>query len=214
VSEFANSGAHEVVARATRWQDLTDVWEFENRFFGADNVSWQTLRDWWWRYSRFALHVRDSRGQVVGTFDASPIEPHAFAGLLDGTFTERDLSMDRIRPPRRGETVSHWCMSSLTTCGSMAERLAILAALGRGIVERLDRLPEVGWPSRWCAVAQSTEGRRMLERAGFRRHRDDSAVYAHELNCAEDLRALRGHIASAADILMRRNARGSLPVAA
>ena len=212
--EVGDIDAHQVVARATRWRDLADVWEFENGAFGADNVSWQTLRDWWWRYSGFALHVRDARGRVVGTFDASPIEPRAFASLLDGTYTEHDLTMECIRAPRPGEIASHWCMSSLATCGSMSERLVILAALSRGIVQRLDRLPEVGWPSRWCAVAQSSEGRRLLERSGFRRCRDGSSVYVCYLNCAEDLRALRSHFAAAADILTRRTMRGSLPAAA
>lgn len=203
-----------MIAQATCWQDLADVWKFENEVFGADNVSWETLRDWWGRYSGFAIHVRDSGDRVVGTFDASPIDPHAFASLLDGRCTERDLSMACIRPPRTDEVVSHWFVSSLTARGSMAERMDILGALSRGFVERLDRLPEVGWPSRWCAVAQSLEGRRLLERAAFRAHRDGSSVFVRDVNYAEDLRAFRGHFAAAAAILARRERRRWLAVAA
>jgi hypothetical protein len=214
VFDVAASETHQVVARSTRWRDLEDVWEFENDVFEADNVSWETLRDWWWRYAGFAMHVRDARGQVVGTFDASPIAPQAFASLLEGRCTERELSMECIRPPRGDEVVSHWCMSSLAARGSRAERLAIIRALSREIVERLDRLPEVGWPSRWCAVAQSVEGKRLLERAGFRRYRDESAVFVRDLDSEADLRAFRGHFAAAADVIARRDARQSLVVAA
>jgi hypothetical protein len=170
-----------------------------SEFHENENGPQRTLlfRALWVVVSTTLWRLRANR-PVVGTFDASPIDPHSFASLLDGTCTERDLSVECIRPPRTNEVVKHWCVSSLTARGSMAERMAILGALSRGLVERLDRLTEVGWPSRWCAVAPSHEGGRLLERAGFRCNRDDLAVMVRDLNSAEDLRAFRGHFAAAA----------------
>jgi hypothetical protein len=40
-----------VAVRAAGWADLREVWSFEIDVFGADNVSWLTLRGWWSRYS-------------------------------------------------------------------------------------------------------------------------------------------------------------------
>jgi len=198
------------VATPTRWRDLHDIWAFEDDVFGADNITFERFRDWWWRYSRMAFHVRDEGGHVVGTFDASPLEPRAFQDLLEGTRDERDLSVECIRPVRRGEVVRHWCVTSLTAHSAGARRIDVLAALMAGIVERLHALPEVGYPSAWCAVAQSREGERVLQRAGFRQYGDGSRTtqptYLLRLDSAEHLRTFRTTFAQAANVLTYRQA--------
>ena len=75
----------------------------------------------------------------------------------------------RIRPVRHDEVVKHWSVTSLTARSAGSRRIDVRAALMNGIVERLQTLPELGWPSAWCAVAQSREGEHVLHRAGFRR---------------------------------------------
>jgi hypothetical protein len=198
------------VAQPTRWRDLSDVWAFEDQLFGADNISFATFRDWWWRYSRMAFHVRDETGQVIGTFDASPLEPRAFQELLDGQRDERDLSVECIRPVQRDEVVSHWCVTSLTARSAGTRRVDVLGALLNGILDRLQTLPEVGWPSAWCAVAQSREGERILQRAGFQQYCDSSQTkrprYLLRLDSADHLGAFRATFAQAANVLAYRQA--------
>jgi hypothetical protein len=214
--------SYRYAVQATRWGDLADVWEFENQFFGDDNVSLETLRSWWWRYSRMALLVRDESGQVVGTFDASPLTAQAFAAVLDGTAAEADLSADDIQAPCNGEVVSRWCITSLTTHPALHRRVDALGALLVGIADRLANLPEVGGPSEWCAVGQSREGGRLLQHVGFRVHRsaaqtrDGKPIFRLTTDTADQVHAFRTTIARLAATYARRQAvlRSRLPGAA
>jgi len=206
--ELEAATAPRYVAQATRLRDLADVWAFENEAFGESNLDLETLRGWWWRYSRMALHVRDERGAIVGTFDASPLEAHAFESILEGRREERDLAADCVRALRRNEVAAHWCATSLVTSPTWAGRVDVLAALLIGIVHRLDSLPEISWPSAWCAVAQSPEGGRLLERAGFRRYRGGSSTkpptYLLTLDSEAQLHAFVARLALAAEVYCRR----------
>src|SRR5262245_42846807 len=116
-------------AQPIRWRDLPDVWTFENQAYGADNVSFETLQTWWWRYSRMGLHVRDAFGRVVATFDAMPLERQAFQAIVSGGRDEAELDRASIRPPRPGDVTSYWCITTLATDPPPRSRSAVLHAL-------------------------------------------------------------------------------------
>ena len=203
--------SYRYAAQHTRWRDLEDVWEFHDRLFG-DSVSLVTLSDWWWRYSRMALLVRDEFGDVVGTFDASPLEPAAFDAVLNGAIAKADLTAEHIRSPRTGEVMRYWCITSFSTHPGLHRRVGALGALLMGIADRLAALPEVGGPSAWCAVGLSRDACRLLQRIGFRVHRNGSQTLDGKptlvltLDSAEQMQAVRTTIAGIATTCARRQA--------
>lgn len=173
--------------------ELKDLWEFDEECYGAENIPYERLFEWWQAYEK-GIHLLKQNGKIIGAFGLWPLTKSAFDALVDGRMHEHDVGPKDIRPAHIKAGIRHWYIAGIVIRihfrRTRALNYLLSVAIGRWLNEG-----NLASTIRLCALAYSPEGEALLRRLHFAKVRNaDDTLDRHPsyVYHAKDLKSIFG----------------------
>ena len=137
--------------------------------YGHDNVSSDLYEQWRGRNSLILTCLLDRKNNFVGYFDIIPLRASFISRFVAGTATEKHITVDDIIPEEKMQDAKHLYFAGisvnnpLTISGKRHAAILIWASLSY-----IKQFYLHGDTKRMHAVAATEDGRKLLQRIGFK----------------------------------------------
>lgn len=160
------------IGRVESERVLRELFLIDDEAYGDDSISYELFKDLWSAFPQglIALYCDD---RIIGAIGIWPLDSSWAERLKNGRIRERDLDPGSMKKYRT-RAAAFWHISGVVLSPSASPR-AVRTLLADGI--RTWRIEaKIAFPSAFLALASSDEGRLMLERFGFFRIQNASAM--------------------------------------
>lgn len=152
---------------------LQELWTIDSQVYEDCSIEFQVFKGWWEQYPQGSLNLYED-GRILASIGIWPLDFEQYK-----LFTNGEIRESQLRPVPESECdrtpQAYWYFSGIVLLQERRlSRINPLKTLLPTALGGWSIRSHVAYPSHWCALGYSQQGKNMLHRFGFRLFNDST----------------------------------------